>query len=433
MEQTNIIQKRDITKQQELFEYHDETRTGFFSLLLKPNAQNVQQKSYRLSDMSTVIKLLPKDKDSYISQAEFYLPNRRVVNLTRIGLCFADIDTYQSGLMRGKTLSAQVQALLWYINNEGFPEPSIVMFSGRGLYAKWFFDTPIPRQALPRWNALQRQLVTALEPLGADQGAKDASRVLRLEGTVNSKSGEVAEVVWANNTKYDFELFCEYVLPVAREVIEQRRKKKQLTSVERSKSPSKPRKTKSIQMLNWTRLNDLRAICELRDGVSEGGRMLMMFWQLNFLLLSGVTNPNQMFYEARSLGKQLDPNWDFNQSDLSTLFNKAKAHFSGERIELNGKRYSPLYTPKNQYLIDLFSITGEEQKQLKTIIDSNECAERDKNRKKSARAKAGAKEHANDEVRAEARKMSVSGMSQRAIAKELDVDQKTISRWLNNE
>jgi hypothetical protein len=433
VEQLSIIRQPDITKQHELFEYHDETRTGFFSLLLKQESQTPQQKSYPLSDMATVIKLLPKDKNSYISQGEFFRPNRRVVNLARIGLCFVDIDTYHSGLMRGKQLDAQVQTLLWHISDLGIPEPSLVMFSGRGLYAKWILETPVPKQALPRWNALQRQLVTALEPLGADQGAKDASRVLRIEGTVNSKSGEVARVVWSSEEKYNFDLFCECVLPVSREVIEKNRQKKQLKAVERSKTPCKQRKTKSIQMLNWTRLNDLRAICELRGGVSEGERMLMMFWQLNFLLLSGATNPNQMFYEALSLGRQLDPHWTFNQSDLSTLYIKARAHFAGERISLDGKRYSPLYTPKNQYLIDLFNITGDEQKLLKTIIDSNEGAERDRNRKRLARAKAGAKAHASEETRAEARKMADSGMSQRAIAKMLGVGVGTINSWLKSK
>lgn len=430
VKQLRIIKKPDITKQHELFEYHDETRTGFFSLLLKQDGQTPKQKSYPLSDMATVINLLPKDKNSYISQGEFFRPNRRVVNLARIGLCFVDVDTYHSDLMQGKSLDAQVQTLLWHINDMNLPEPSLVMFSGRGLYVKWFLETPAPKQALPRWNALQRELVTALEPLGADQGAKDASRVLRIEGTVNSKSGEVACVVWASEKTYDFDLFCEHVLPVSREVIEQRRQKKQLKSVGKPKLQFKQRKTKSIQMLNWTRLNDLRAICELRGGISEGERMLMMFWQLNFLLLSGATNPNQMFYEAFSLGKQLDPHWHFNQSDLSTLYRKAQAHFSGERIYLDGKRYSPLYTPKNQYLIDLFSITGDEQKQLKTIIDNNESSERHRIREKARRVKSGAKIQANEETRAEARKMAADGLSQRAIAKTLGVGQKTISRWL---
>jgi hypothetical protein len=75
--------------------------------------------------------------------------------------------------------------------DEGILPPSIIIFSGRGYYLKWFYTNPIPRATLPRWNALQRELVLRLSKYGADAAAKDASRILRIVTSVNSKSGQI--------------------------------------------------------------------------------------------------------------------------------------------------------------------------------------------------------------------------------------------------
>ncbi|CAB5498955.1 hypothetical protein AZO1586I_416 [Bathymodiolus thermophilus thioautotrophic gill symbiont] len=39
--------------------------------------------------------------------------------------------------------------------------------------------------------------------------------------------------------------------------------------------------------------------------------MLFLFWQINFLLLSGATNANGMYLEASELAKSIDPNWGY--------------------------------------------------------------------------------------------------------------------------
>ncbi len=73
--------------------YHDRTRAGFFSLLVDSQGEK-RQSSHRLADMPKVLSLLDKKRDTWMSQAEFIRPNRRVVNLLRLGLLFADLDTY---------------------------------------------------------------------------------------------------------------------------------------------------------------------------------------------------------------------------------------------------------------------------------------------------------------------------------------------------
>ena len=56
-------------------------RPGFFSLLVKPAASTPRQTSYRVDLLPQVLAALDPNIDSYMSQATFFRPNRRLVNL----------------------------------------------------------------------------------------------------------------------------------------------------------------------------------------------------------------------------------------------------------------------------------------------------------------------------------------------------------------
>ncbi|WP_241194737.1 replication protein [Pseudomonas synxantha] len=352
--------------------------------------------------MPKVLNLLDKKVDTWISQAEFIRPNRRVVNLLRLGLLFADLDTYRVPALASRKPDELVASVLFFCADAGLPAPSILIYSGRGIQAKWLLEGTIPRQALPRWNACQRYLVERLAHVGADPMAKDASRVLRTVETVNSKSGEVCRVVHVQPgidgqpIRYNFEYLAETLLPAARWTIEQQRqeqaerrtKKKPFLLVPGGKADNL--RGFSGRQLAWDRLEDLRQLAELRGGVVEGSRMQHLFWRLNFLLLSGATNSKQMYHEAAALARELDPQWSSRSKELMTLFSKAKAYEAGEKVTFGGREFTPLYTPKNDTLINLFRITTEEQRQLKTIVSQAEAAERHRKREETRRRAAGA-------------------------------------------
>lgn len=388
--------------------YHDRARAGFFSLLVDSRGEK-RQSSHRLADMPKVLSLLDKKRDTWMSQAEFIRPNRRVVNLLRLGLLFADLDTYRVPALAGRASDQLVASVLYFCAEGGLPPPSVLIYSGRGIQAKWLLEGTIPRQALPRWNACQRYLVDRLAHVGADPMAKDASRVLRIVETVNSKSGEVCRVVHVqsgadgNPIRYNFEYLAEALLPAARWTIEQQRQ--ELAEQRERRATKKPfllvpggkagnLRGFSGRQLAWDRLEDLRKLAELRGGVSEGSRMQHLFWRLNFLLLSGATNSKQMYHEAVALARELDPQWNSRSKELMTLFSKAKAYEAGEKISFGGKDYTPLYTPKNDTLINLFGITTDEQRQLKTIIGSAMARERDRKRHEDKRRANGALDRA---------------------------------------
>lgn len=412
--------------------YHDTSREGFFSLLLSPNSRSEKrQESYRLSQMPVVLSGLDQSRDTWMSQAEFVAPNRRVVNLARIGLLFADLDTYRQPWSQGRSPERLAQDVLFFCEDEGIPAPSILVFSGRGIQAKWLLEGTLPRKALPRWNACQRHLVDRLAAAGADPAAKDASRVLRLVNTVNTKSGEICRVVHieagpdGEPIRYNFEYLAEALLPVARWELEAAQKARQSLKLVQGCQKSNLRALNGRQ-LAWDRLEDLRLLAQLRGGVGEGERMLHLFWHLNFLLLSGATNSSLMYHESATLARELDPSWNYRSRELMTLYAKAKMYEAGEKIEFNGKQFAPLYTPRNSTLISLFRITDAEQQRLGTVISKNMAAERHRKRDETRRRAAGQVDRetyleAAQTKKAQALALRAQGLTVRAIAAQLGI------------
>lgn len=393
--------------------------------------------------MGDVLRHLPKERDTWISQAEFSVPNRRVVNLARLTSLFIDIDCYKDNI--GLTPNSAEAMLLLHCDEERFPLPSLVIKSGRGIQVKWLLEHPLPRQALPRWNAAQKHLVERFSNLGADRAARDASRVLRLVDTVNSKSGEVVHVSFVNRTRdgevanYDFDYLCEFILPFSREELTQIRaniqNREQRPKLELINGNPDAKKGFSNRELAWHRLEDLRTLHQLRQGQNEGCSMPLLFWSLNFLLLSGATCSSSMWHEASALCKEFGFGEFERKDELGTLYSKAKEFESGKMVTHEGRAFPSLYTPKNGTLIDIFQITTDEQRQLRTIIGKEEANERHRSREVARRRESGAATRdaylcANDLNRVEARKMAGSGMTQRAIAVALGVSVGSVNAWL---
>ena len=385
------------TRAQECAGYLSPDRRGFFSVLMDIWGRKRQQ-SYPLCQLMPFIEGLDPRFDTWITQAEFFAACRRLIALARIDLQFIDLDTYRIPALAGRSPDSLVDATLRYCADEGLLTPSLLVFSGRGLQAKWFLERPVPRQALPRWNAVQRALVDRLAPLGADPQARDASRVLRMVNTVNTKSGEVCRVAFFEPgsdglpIRYNFEVMAMEMLPLGRQELEQRKRDYAQRGKFRAFAGSQRGHLRSLgnRQLAWDRLEDLRALREMRGGgAREGERMKHLFWHLNFLMLSGVRNSGSMHHEAVGLAKELDPRWSAASPELMTLYAKAKQFEAGERVEFEGRKYPSLYTPKNDTLINLFEVTDDEQRRLRTLISTGMAAERHRKRDEARRRAAG--------------------------------------------
>ncbi|MGL5948744.1 MAG: replication protein, partial [Aeromonas sp.] len=96
---------------------------------------------------------------------------------------------------------------------------------------------------------------------------------------------------------------AEALLPLARWELEQQRaarKAKQGLVVHENRQLGGLRKLNGRQ-LSWDRLLDLRLLIDLRGGIGEGHRMKFLFWQMNFMALSGQVTRGNFWKEAQAL------------------------------------------------------------------------------------------------------------------------------------
>lgn len=438
---------------------------AYFSLLWRDQGGYCQM-SYPVRQLSEVLMTIEEWLDTWISQACFTRGSRLLVNFKSISLFFLDLDTYKNEYLASLSPSEQVCHLLGFCQAEGLAQPSTVVFSGRGLQVKWLLEQEVEGHQLLRWRACQHALATKFKAMEADFGALDPSRVLRLVGTKHSKSGEIVRVLYGDpsaSVRYDFGELSEQLL--SRKAIEELERDE-----EAPKSPAKTRRrstegketkprteklskvstelsdglahheyTRETLIAN-ARFWDLRKLIELRSPIEEGQRMFFLFWTLNFFcFIRIVTKSEDLMAEARELVQIIDPTWDFGEQHLSTLLQKSIDHCAGKTVLYQGLSYPPLYTPTNDYLVKLFSITEAEQLQL-TSIRSTEVAhklrlasyEKINRRRRPISRQDYVASVANDDLRAKVFELRSKGASKKAIAKQLGVSSKHVRNILSD-
>ena len=436
---------------------NDEEAAQRLKRLKRVASHDKRQACYPVQLLPEILGGLPTDRDTWISQSLFFTPtpgakyraNRRKVNFASTSCVFVDFDYYSTPYRNDP--DRVLQMALDYLDDWGKPHPSVVVYSGRGLHLKWLLDDDdnVPRPALVRWEALERHLVSlfACRPeFGVDSNCRDASRVLRLERTVNEKTGKIVEVLWVNRdaagdpVRYAFGALCDAFLPFTRSQIQIFREadmQRELAArdtrreyEERGRTWAddraaneaiwqREREAQSAQLklihggtdisglrrfsgreLAWHRLGDLQLLAELRGwdtavggaGVPHGSRSRFALYGLSFLALSGDVHAGNFWPELGTFVKRYTPDLLAHRDDsvFSTLFHKVQAFGRGETIEYDGEKYVPIYTPRNQTLIELFRITDEEQRRLATIISKDEARRRERERDTGRRRAAGA-------------------------------------------
>jgi DNA-binding CsgD family transcriptional regulator len=433
--------------------YHEFDSRSFLAVCTEDAFGNFNQWCVKPKDLPAYLEFIEADTaklNVWISMGEFSKPNRRIVNLTRMGLCFLDLDTYKSEAKDWprEQVIAKIHELC---RSAGIPSPSLIVFSGRGYQIKWVLSSYLPRDALPRWNVVQGLLLKLFEPLGADPAAKDAARILRLVGTTNLKSGNLVEVVYHQGRSLDttpsvdFEQLSNALLPLDRQRKPTAKSKAKATThgplrlVSSSADAKKLWRGIHTGRLALARLDDLRKLAALRGGIGEGMRNTYLLVVACQMALCGMIYPARFTKEVRSLQAEIskDPQWLRDTSLLGSLQARVDAHNRGEKIEYNGKEVTPIYTYRTSTIINLLSITRAEQEQLKTLISSDLATERDTLRTRAKRRAAGVKERSEylagiQDKHAQAVALKAQGLSVTAIAQQLGMSRPTVYTALKN-
>ena len=351
-------------------------------------------------------ELLEQDfnqENVYISINTFYSTFRRLEYLKELKAQFIDLDVYKTGFTKEQIIM-HLEADYF---NKSIPRPNLIIDSGRGLYLIWLLNS-VPSKALPLWKAVEEYLYSVLKPFGADRQALDPTRILRVPGSINSKSKTTVNVIEQYDYIYDLREIQNEYLP---ELEERKAKKK-----------GRPSKTVFIhreRSLYYARIQDIIKLCELREYDLKGHRELILFLYRYYLC-----------YFLEDTQKALEDVLELNREFIYPLSEREviRATRSAEKVYLSKNKE---YKYKNETLIELLEITDFEETYMTTIISNKEYKRRNNeyNKKKyKEKLKAEGKVSEKDKIsqrRAKIKDLLAKGLSQKDIYLSLNISKRT--------
>lgn len=336
--------------------------------------------------------------------------------------------------MTAYNLASLMDDRLAAISRARVPEPSLIVFSGRGLHFYWIID-PIPRAALPRWQACQQHLQRLLR---GDAAAVDCTRLLRLIGSVNTRAPESCRTVTGilhSGTAYQFDWLAEQILPRPRAEIRDIRARQ-------AKPPSKNKRAAARgkrPIFDWWMAvyNDLYLIIDHHwpNGVPEGRRDVLVF--LLAVALSWFTTSESLEAEVVSVARRIAPTLSEVEvlSYTSSVRNRATRAAAGDRDEWRGRSQDPRYHFKRETLYCMLRdlIPPALERSLAGIMSTEERdrrrAARESARNRTSEGRHHSK-HADAATRSRASTLFLEGHSVRSISTLLSVPRSTVADWL---
>jgi RNA polymerase sigma factor (sigma-70 family) len=391
--------------------------------LSRREGDRFRQYHYRLEQL---LEVLPQwlGPDLYFSQNTFYRPSRKIEYIRQLRSLYVDVDCHLLNFDPEWVIAAMEMELF----RTAIPEPNFVIHSGRGLALVWLLQ-PVPPQALPLWQAVEHYLVQQLTRFGGDAKASDAARILRVAGTINSKSGNPVFVQYRHDYRYVLrDIEREYLPPL-------RPSKARKTAEE---EPAIHRKLYKVYTLHYARLMDLVQLCELRNWHMTGYREVTLFlyryWSCCFL-----ADPEEALENTLELNRQFTEPLTEQEVIRATRSAekawRARNDAEANRIAKENGYPGAGYNISNAKLIEWLNITEDEQRHLQTIISRKIKYERNNQRREKARRAAGKmtrEEYLNqaEQRRREAIRLRNEGLTQKQIAERLGINQSQVSRIL---
>ena len=146
-------------------------------------------------------------EDTYVSINSYYNINRSTKNVRHLNAFVIDYDYYKKNEYKEKTTKQMLELI-----KQSMPLlPTLAIDSGRGLYIIYCFKHK-SKHCVKLYQQIWKRLLDNQEQYGADRKATLVTQVIRLPGTINSKSLSEVKVIECNNTNYEIDDF-KYLLP----------------------------------------------------------------------------------------------------------------------------------------------------------------------------------------------------------------------------
>jgi len=346
----------EIAKHHVFFQHHG--ADGFVTVAKRENGR-FKQYHYKPDNLAAELTNW-LGEDVYFSQNTFYKPKRSIENIRQLRALYVDVDFY----ILNYDYNWVIGNIDLLIDDRELPNPNFIINSGRGVVCVWLIE-PVPSQALPLWQAVQRHFFDRLKEFGGDAKATDAARVFRIAGSINSKNGEEVTVSYRHEYRYTLrELQDEYLPEI-----------KPKTTAKRKGRPSRVAQLHNTYRLHHARLLDIVKLVELRSFDVKGYRETILFlyryWKCCFL-----NDTQQALEETLDFNAQFVEPLPVKEVERATMSAEkawnAKNDAEANRIAREKGYVGAGYNLKNTTIIEWLDITSEEMQRLSTIIDANE-------------------------------------------------------------
>lgn len=408
--------------------FHNNT-TGYITGSKLFEDEDWKERHYNsLNDLVAAIN--PKE-NSYFSVNTMYRKERAVENIREITALWLDLDIYNIGIGQVKARNLIKKG----VEQGMFPTPTLICSSGGGLYAFWKIEH-VPgksKKVLALWQAIMSVFHNNAEKLGLapDLAAKDAARVLRVMGTVNSKWDKPARVLEYNeDAVYTLRELGVKWYPKK----EKRAKKKETRQKSLQKSSSISYMYNSFT-LNKARIADIEAIFKYRGDkkiIHRKREVTLFIYRYYVSLLEG---DDIALKKTLELNRQLSNPLSEREvlRDTKTSASMRRKIEAEDKVIWNGEEKPAGYNYSNKTLIEIFDLKQEEMRllNLSTIISQREKYDRNNERRKSGRRDDDgltATQRAKMEQYEQVQAFKAQGMTQMQVSKQLSVSLNTVKR-----
>ena len=351
----------------------------------------------RWATNTTLELLIDRGNEAFLSQSGFNRSRRSLENLSTIPALFTDLDYGNVPAMRCLSTPQLFERIRRDLPD--LPPPTLTAASSlRGSYAVWVLNEPLIGDQLPVWQPVQNTLCSVLKPYGADFRARDATRVLRVPGSLHHSGAVVM---------YEQTGPC-YAFATLQRAIAALAPPPPTPTAPRTTQPGK----RPVRLLNgyglaYGRMADLRLIARNRGMLADGRkRFLFVFscaaaWFLH--------SADELARECEGFAADhFKDGHRYTRRMISTTLRRFDQAKAGVRVQWNSPRgavdIDPRYRLRNETIRESLELDDGELQECRVIIPAALKRERDLLRKEQQRRQRGAKERAEYIAAAQGRK-----------------------------
>ena len=220
------------------------------------------------------------EEDVYFSINSFWNTKRTEANIRHLNAFVIDYDYYKIAEYADLSAAEMYQQ---HIRPSLVIDPTFVIDSGRGLYCIFCIDHA-PYACTGLYKAIYSKLVESQERFGADPKAMLTTQVIRVPGSINSRSGRTVAVLEAKDQRYTLSELAHQFLPYTRQQVrDYKREKAKAAFGQAKKAAAGKRKANRYQSELAELESDLIALISMRNdvGITVGYRevLLYLYWE----------------------------------------------------------------------------------------------------------------------------------------------------------